>query len=96
MNKLTVKVKSKGNGWEGSVSVPGLQSTKLVRKDGQSVFGTRSALNTVARALATRLQSELVYDEPVKKAAKKSIGSKSKVTQKASTPQTSTCSTQNK
>jgi hypothetical protein len=78
MNRLTVKVKAKGNGWEGSVSVPGLQTTKLIRKDGQSVFGTRSALNTVARALATRLASEVVYDEPVKKAAKKSLGSKTK------------------
>lgn len=73
MASLTVSVRSKNQGWEGVVSIPGVNATRLSRKDGSTVFATRAALNTVARQVATRLQAELVYDEPVKRVAKKSI-----------------------
>lgn len=74
MANLTVSVRTtKNQTWEGVVNIQGLSSAKLARRDGATSFATRAALNTVARQLAQRLQLELVYDEPVKRAAKKSL-----------------------
>ena len=42
--------------WEGTVSLPGVQPTKLVRRaDNSTSFSTRSALATSARSLASQL-----------------------------------------
>lgn len=77
---VTVKQTStKGqSGFTGSVQIPGLQSTRLTRKDGSTLFPTTSALKTVARSVATRLGMSVEYAEPAKKAAKKSVKSKTK------------------
>jgi len=62
-------------GWEGTVTIPGLSNAKLARKDGNTFFSTRSTLNTVARNLGKRLDLEVKFTEPLKKAAKKSTKS---------------------
>jgi len=79
-NVLSVRVARRNrNGvesWEGTVSLPGLQPTKLVRRaDNTTSFSTRSALATSARSLATQLNytGGVAFDEgttQVKKAAK--------------------------
>ena len=79
--QLTVEVRqktSKGEttGWEGRVAVPGTNATKLAKKDGCSLFPTRGSLNSVARALGKRLGLEVEFSEPQRKAAKKSVKSK--------------------
>ncbi len=74
---LTVTVNQKTTkgvkGWEGTISLPGLKSTKLSRSDGTTIFSTRGALNTVARAVGTRIGYEVQYQEPVAKVAAKAI-----------------------
>ena len=54
--------------YEGRVSIPGLQSTKLTRQDGSTTFGTRSAVVQAARKIATQLG--LQVEEPQRAAAK--------------------------
>lgn len=77
MAKLTVSVRQRKNkttnkdGWEGTVTVPGLKKTKLARRDGETLFATRSALNTVARSLGKRIGCCIDFDEPAAKAATK-------------------------
>lgn len=68
------KVKGTSIGFEGFVSFPGIKSTKLVRKDGTTVFSTRSALSASVRSLRKRtgLDFEAVIPTTTKKAAKKS------------------------
>ena len=63
-------------GFTGTVQIPGLQATRLARKDGATLFPSTSALKTVARSVAGRLGMTVEYTEPVKKAAKKSVKSK--------------------
>ncbi len=87
---LTVEVKQKTSngettGWEGRVAVPGTNATKLAKKDGLTLFPTRGALNSTARALGKRLGLEVEFSEPQRKAAKKSVKSK---TATATTPTT--------
>jgi hypothetical protein len=76
--KVTVKQStSKGQtNLEGSYQLPGSSLTKLVKKDGTTRFQNRANLNQTARKLATTLGWELQYQEPAKKAAKKSVKSK--------------------
>lgn len=76
-NTVTVrekKVKGESVGFEGVVSVPGLKDTRLIRKDGTTVFATKSALAASVRNLKKRtgLEFETVLPATVKKAAKKS------------------------
>jgi len=77
MTTLKIKVKPttiKGtDGFTGTVSITGLKPAKLARKDGETLFPTTSALKTVARGLGKRLDADVVYDEPMKMAAKKSV-----------------------
>lgn len=84
MSTVTVKVKQRTtkegtSGFEGTVDIQGAKPTKLVRKDGTTLFPTSSALKSSARAFGNRFGVEVQYDEPVKKAAKKSV--KSQTTQ---------------
>jgi hypothetical protein len=79
-NSLKVKVKSKTTTdgqetWEGTVTVPGLKPSKLVRKaDGKTEFSSRSAVNQAAKNLGKSLGFEVAFDAPAaKKAAKKSV-----------------------
>ena len=60
--------------FEGTVSLQGLKNTKLARKDGTTVFATKSALSASVRSLAKRtgLDFETVAPTATKKAAKKS------------------------
>jgi|LSQX01.3.fsa_nt_gb hypothetical protein len=89
MTTFNVTVKettSKGQtGFTGTVQIPGLQTTKLARKDGTTLFPTTSALKTVARSVAKRLQASVEYTEPVKKVAKKSVKSKTDCCKEACT-----------
>jgi hypothetical protein len=79
MITLNVKVReNKAKGWEGTVSVPGLKSTKLSRKDGTTLFPTRGALNAAARGIGKKLGVQVEYDEPGKKVTKKAAKSKTK------------------
>lgn len=77
---LTIEVKqrtSKGEtGWEGRIAVPGTNATKLAKKDGTTLFATRGSLNSVARSLGKRLGLDVDFAEPAKKAAKKSVKTK--------------------
>ena len=70
-NKLTVNVRQGKAGYEGTVQLPGLKSTKLVRKDGSTTFPSSSAVKTVARSVGTNLGLEVSYAEPAKKLAAK-------------------------
>ena len=65
MSELIVNVSKRGEGWEGTVNLPGLQKTKLIRSDGKTVFNAFSGLKTVARQLANRFNAELVIERPV-------------------------------
>lgn len=77
------KVQGTPVGFEGTVSLQGLKNTKLTRKDGTTVFSTKSALSTSVRSLAKRTGLDFETVAPAtatKKAAKKS-----------STKKTTTC-----
>ena len=73
MSTLKVTVSKRANGYVGSVSIPGLQTTRLARKDGSTEFSTTSALKTVGNGLAKRLGLTAEFAEAQRKAAKKSI-----------------------
>ena len=81
MSTLSLKVTSRKSTsgqeqWEGTVSVPGLKPTKLVRKSDYSTsFGTRSAVVSSAKTLAKKLGFSGVAEQAplAKKAAKKSV-----------------------
>lgn len=96
-NKLTVNVKQNKAGYEGTVQLPGLKSTKLVRKDGSTTFPSSSAVKTVARSVGSNLGLEVSYAEPASKklaaklkskkaAAKKTTAAKSTKSSKAAKP----------
>lgn len=95
MATLTVTVKQRTNkgetAFEGSFQLPGSSVTKLARKDGTTQFPNRATLNQTARRVASTLGWELQYNEPAKKAAKKSV--KSKTTKKAKASKSATAST---
>lgn len=81
--KLTVKVREATRngmtGFEGTTTLPGLSRAKVAKvKDGTTLFPTTSALRTAARALGKRVFATVEFDEPVKKAAKKSVKAKVK------------------
>ena len=84
MSTVTVKVKQttskQGTGFEGTVELQGTKPTKLTRKDGTTLFPTTSALKSSARAFAQRINAEVRYEEPVQKAAKKSVKSQTSKT----------------
>lgn len=94
--QLTVEVRQKTNttgetNWEGRVAVPGTNATKLAKKDGSTSFPTRGSLNSVARALGQRLQLDIEFSEPQRKAAKKSVKSKTtKAATASKSPKTTT------
>lgn len=63
MSTLSVKLKSKTvegqEVWEGTVAIPGVKPTKLVRKsDNKTQFGSRRAVMTSARSLAKKIGFE--------------------------------------
>lgn len=58
--KVTVRTLKTGT-FEGTVCIPGLRSTKLVRKDGSTLFPTTSALKATARSLGIRLGLNVEY-----------------------------------
>ncbi len=67
------KVNGTPVGFEGTVSVQGLRNTKLVRKDGTTVFANRSALSASVRSLKKRTGLDFETVTTItKKAAKKS------------------------
>lgn len=68
--KLNVAVKQTKTGYEGTVDLPGLKSTKIARKDGSTTFPSSSAVKTVARSIGKRLSMEVNYNEPAKAAKK--------------------------
>lgn len=71
MSTLNVTVKQRktktGPTFEGWVDLPGLKSTKLARKDGETSFTTRSALTTVARGVASRYGLTVSYSDTTTK-----------------------------
>ena len=90
--QLTVEVRQKTSktgeaNWEGRVTVPGTNATRLAKKDGSTSFPTRGSLNSVARALGQRLKLDVEFSEPQRKAAKKSV--KNKTTKAATATKTS-------
>ena len=80
MSTLTVTVKQKTSKdqttLEGSYQLPGSTVAKLAKKDGTTQFQNRATLNQTAKKVATTLGWELKFAEPAKKAAKKSVKSK--------------------
>ena len=71
MSTLNVTVKQRktktGPTFEGWVDLPGLKSTKLARKDGETSFTSRSALTTVARGVASRYGLTVSYSDTTTK-----------------------------
>lgn len=60
MNLLQVRVNARNTGstqtWEGTVSIPGLKPTKLVRRsDNSTSFAAKSAVVNASRTLARSL-----------------------------------------
>jgi hypothetical protein len=80
MSTLTVTVKQRSakgaSTLEGSYQLPGSTSTKLAKKDGTTQFKDRASLNQTARRVAKALGWKLEFSEPLAKAAKKSVKSK--------------------
>lgn len=96
-NELPVKVSQRQSGveqwYEGTVSISGLQPTKLARKsDGSTRFTTRSSLTNAARTLAKTLgYNGVAVEEPRKVAAKASATTvKPKTVSKKTTTTTTT------
>ena len=63
---LTIECKQKTSkgvplGLEGKVTIPGLKTTKLARKDGTTLFATTSALKSTGRALGKRLGQQVEF-----------------------------------
>lgn len=81
------KVQGTPVGFEGTVSLQGLKNTKLTRKDGTTVFSTKSALSASVRSLAKRtgLDFETVAPTTTATTATK------KAAKKSSTKKTTTC-----
>lgn len=81
LNTLQVVVKKKKAdgiaGFEGTVSIPGLKTSKIARRDGSTFFTTRNGLNSVAREFAKRLSCTVVFSEPSKEAKKAKNGTES-------------------
>jgi hypothetical protein len=72
MTTLNVTVRSKKDAFEGTVTIPGLQTIKLVNKEGKTLFSNTSSLKNVARSVGKRLGMEVTYVEPAK-ATKKPV-----------------------
>lgn len=71
---VTIKERTKGEEtwFEGTVALPGIKPTKLVRKsDGSHKFGTVNAVRTSARSFAKQIGFTADVTAPTKKAAKK-------------------------
>jgi hypothetical protein len=98
-NELQVKVSERQSGseqwYEATVSICGLQPTKLARKsDGSTRFTTRSSLTGAARNLAKTLgYNGVAVEEPRRVAAKASSTSKT-ASKTASSKKKTTSSTQ--
>ena len=90
--KLTVNVKQNKNGYEGTVQLSGLKTTKLTSKTGSTSFPTSSAVKTVARSVGTRLGLEVSYVEPTKKLAAKPKSSAKKAAKPTSSKKSTKCS----
>lgn len=72
-NTITCRINERQNGFEGTVSIEGVRSTKLVRSsDGSSVYTTRSGVTQAAKMLASRLSMELEFDDRTKSKKSKS------------------------
>lgn len=91
MNTLNLKINAKKRDgqeyFEGTVSLPGLKATKLMRSDGTTEFASRANVSSAARNVAKKLNLEVATDQPVKKAAKKTAKGKSE----CSSPCTGEC-----
>lgn len=75
---VTIKERTKGEEtwFEGVVTIPGAQPTKLVRKsDGSYKFSTTSAVRSSARNFAKQFGFTAEVEVPTKKAAKKNPSS---------------------
>lgn len=56
---LRCQVRKSGEGFEGTVYVPGLKPTKMVKKDQSSVYSTRKSVLAGAKIIASRLNAVL-------------------------------------
>jgi len=66
-------VTKKGSGFEGYVTMPSLEVTRLRKEDGTTNYKTVSNLRQAARAAAKKYSATLAFTEPATKvAAKKS------------------------
>lgn len=95
MSSLEVKVTSKTVGgsefWEGTINVPGLRPTKLVRRsDNSTTFATRSALMGSARNFAKGLGYTDVVETSRATAAKKTTAASKSKSIKAKSTKTQT------
>lgn len=65
---MRCRVRKTGRGFEGTVYVPGLKPTKLVKKDDTSIYANKSGVATAAKTVANRLGITLeVEDETATK-----------------------------
>lgn len=69
---LLCTVRKSGTGYEGTVCIPGLKSTKLVKRDSSSVYANRNGVISGAKALADRLNLTLEVSDTGSGSAKKS------------------------
>ena len=72
MGKLSCRISKRGTGYVGTVTIPGLAPTKLVRSaDGSQVYATRSGVTQSARAFADKLNLELNIEDGGSQTTKK-------------------------
>jgi hypothetical protein len=78
---LHCRVRKSGEGYEGTISIPGLRATKLAKKDESTVYANRSGVAAAAKALADRLGYTLEVEDntPTAKTAPKKTTAKSSV-----------------
>lgn len=60
---MRCRVRKTGSGFEGTVYVPGLKPTKLVKKDDTSIYANRSGVASAAKTVASRLGVTLEVED---------------------------------
>lgn len=72
MFSMNVTIKRRNNGFEGVVRMPYLAETKMVKKNGTTIYENMANLITAARQLAGKYNCGIEFNAPAMVAAKKS------------------------
>lgn len=81
------KISKRGEGFVGTITIPGLAPTRLVRSsDGTSVYATRSGVTQSARAIADKLGLECKFDDMATSKSKSKTQKTSKMSSASTQP----------